>query len=68
MVDCDLNEVTREVRPAAQQDVEDLLSNKWAPAQRPKKGLGRSVSRDEVVSPDIGVSRERIEASAYKHK
>jgi hypothetical protein len=48
--------------------VEDLLGNEWAPTKRPIKSVDGSVPREEVVSPDIGGSCERIEASAYEHK
>lgn len=48
--------------------IEDLLSYEWAPTKRPIKGVDRPIPRDEVVGPDIGVFRERIEASAYKHE
>lgn len=68
MLDCDLNEVTRKVRAAAQQDIENLLSYEWAPTKRPIKGMDRSIPREEVVSPNIGVFRERIEAPAYEYE
>jgi hypothetical protein len=48
--------------------VEDLLGYKWTPTKRPIKGIHGSIPREEVVSPDIGVFRERVEAPACKYK
>lgn len=45
--------------------VEDLLSNKPTPTERPIQGLHGSVSREEVVSADVRVLRKRVEAFAH---
>jgi len=68
MVDRNLNKVTGEMCPAAQQDVEDLLSNKLTPTERPIQSLHGSVSREEVVSPDVRVLRKRVEAFAHDYE
>jgi hypothetical protein len=48
--------------------VEDLLSNKPTPTERPIQGLHGSVPREEVVSPDVRVLRKRVEAFAHDHE
>jgi hypothetical protein len=48
--------------------VEDLLSNKPTPTERPIQSLHGSVSREEVVSPDVRVLRKRVEAFAHNYE
>lgn len=56
MVRGHLNEVTGEMRPTTQQNIEDLLGNEFPPAERPVQGLDGSVPGEEVVGTDIGIS------------
>lgn len=48
--------------------VEDLFSNKSTSTERPIQGLHGSVSREEVVSADVRVLRERVETFAHDHE
>lgn len=48
--------------------VEDLVSHEPTPTERPIEGLHGSVSREEVVSPDVRVLRKRVEALGNDHE
>lgn len=56
MVYDDLDEVTGEMRSTAQQNIENLLGNKFPPSERPVQGLNGTVPGEEVVGTDIGIS------------